>query len=526
MPESSERVRRPHHLHPTAWVVLLATAAAIALTLWLSFRRLSSYGYSLDLAIYDQAAWLVSRGASTAMSVRGLDVWGHHLNPVLWLFAPCYWLGVGTQSLLVTQAVVVGGATWPLYLLGRDLLRSRWAGTVLAAASLLSPAVSWMLRWDFHPEALAITPTLFAWWFAHRHRWWGYTAMIAVLLALREDLALQVSTIGVAIVIGALIARRRGEHRSITRRALIAGMASITAGALWFVLATRVVIPHFNHGATAFYEQSYFGPYGGSPAGVIRWIVAHPGRFARVAASPPRPWFAWRLIAPLGGLPLLSPLAWWIAAPQWLVAALGSHPGLRSIRFHYTAMLTGPLLIGTVDGLARVRRWALRARRPLARRAALAWLGASALATSALWSVTPLGDLDQWSQPGKPRAVLDRALALVPADASVSATFEVLPRLTQRRHAYLWPIPFLPFGNLWGNGGCTGMPDPGTIEYLVIVDRPWPAPNHLLAAMLGSSFEVLSREADVTVARRVTPPNAAELAARADSCRGMDGVER
>ena len=48
-----------------------------------------NYGtWAYDGAIYDQAIWLVSRGEQTFMTVRGMDVWGHHLNLVFFLLVP------------------------------------------------------------------------------------------------------------------------------------------------------------------------------------------------------------------------------------------------------------------------------------------------------------------------------------------------------------------------------------------------------------------------------------------------------
>ena len=46
-----------------------------------------NYGtWAYDGAIYDQAIWSVSRAQQTFMTVRGMDMWGHHLNLVFFLF--------------------------------------------------------------------------------------------------------------------------------------------------------------------------------------------------------------------------------------------------------------------------------------------------------------------------------------------------------------------------------------------------------------------------------------------------------
>ena len=40
------------------------------------------------------------------MTVRGLELFGHHVNPILLLFVPASWLGAGPGFLLVVQVLV------------------------------------------------------------------------------------------------------------------------------------------------------------------------------------------------------------------------------------------------------------------------------------------------------------------------------------------------------------------------------------------------------------------------------------
>ena len=60
------------------------------------------------------------------------------------------------------------------------------------------------------------------------------------------------------------------------------------------------------------------------------------------------------------------------------------------------------------------------------------------------------------------------ALALVPDDASVTATYQLLPHLAHREQIYDWPNPFVPA--YWGNDDCYRLPSPTAIDY-VVVDR-------------------------------------------------------
>ena len=56
----------------------------------------------------------------------------------------------------------------------------------------------------------------------------------------------------------------------------------------------------------------------------------------------------------------------------------------------------------------------------------------------------------------------------MPDDASVTATYGLLPHLSHREQIYDWPNPFVM--SYWGNDDEYRLPDPSTIEYIV-VDR-------------------------------------------------------
>ena len=94
-------------------------------------------------------------------------------------------------------------------------------------------------------------------------------------------------------------------------------------------------------------------------------------------------------------------------------------------------------------------------------------------------------------------------LDLVPDDASVTATYGILPHLSHREQIYDWPNPWVMA--YFGNDDGYRLPDPSAIEYLVI-DRRNVGEGHreLLASLVapGGEFDVLFDESDILVARR------------------------
>jgi uncharacterized membrane protein len=118
----------------------------------LTWKHHSNFGtFAFDMGIYDQAIWLLSRFHVPFVTVRGLNYFGHHVNPVTILFVPAYWLGAGPRFLYLVETIWMAAGAVPVYLLGRDRLGDPWLGAALAASFLAFPSLGWINRWHFHP---------------------------------------------------------------------------------------------------------------------------------------------------------------------------------------------------------------------------------------------------------------------------------------------------------------------------------------------------------------------------------------
>jgi uncharacterized membrane protein len=248
--------------------------------------------------------------------VRGLEWFGHHVVGITFLFVPFYWFGAGPHFLYLVQTAWLAAGAIPIWLLARDRLENPWTALPLAAAYLLYPSLEWINWWHFHPDALAITPLLFAYWLATRQRWGWYALAVGVALSCKEDAALSV------LMLGLLIAWR--GHRRVG-----AITAAVAAG--WFTLATRVIIPAAN-GVGTFYE-SYFAGFGDSSGEVAYNIVRHPTRVVDAATESGRLDYYRQLLAPVALLPLGSLPVLLIAGPQLLINVISAFGYTHSIRY-------------------------------------------------------------------------------------------------------------------------------------------------------------------------------------------------
>ena len=455
----------------------------------LRYDRFGTFGF--DLGIYDQGTWLLSRGKDPFVTIRGLELFGHHANIFLLFLAPFYRLGAGPIFLLVIQVFAQASGAIAIFLLARDLLKSKWAGVALGSVLLLNPTYQW-LTWEFfHPDAVAIGPLLFAYWAARNRRWRWFTAAAVLTVLCKEDLALAVAVLGIVMFF-------RGDRR---RGAIVAAASTV-----YFFFATRVLIPHEN-GIGPFYD-SFFGDLGTSPTQVAFNALRHPTKTWKLAdASDRRTWY-WRMLAPWAFLPLVDVRVLAIAGPTIFVNIVSSFPYTRDYRFHYSAIVVAGCAVATVEAIGWVSRSG-RARAGV-QAVMVSVVLVIAIVTSVMWGCAPYSKHYRdgiWPLDPDPRVALKaQAVAMVPGQASASVAYNIDTHMTHRAEIYEFPVPWCNIN--WGVHG-EHLDDPAKVQYLVL-ERDLigdPRDLALLQDLLSKEFSVIWENQGILVAKRVRPPD-------------------
>ncbi len=476
---------------PARWVLGAIVAVWSSVFIALGWIRHARFGtFSFDLGIYDQGAWLLSH-FKMFDTVKGLPLFGHHMNLVLVLLAPFYRLGAGPEFLLVVQVVAQASGAVAVFLLARDRLADRWLAVALAAVLLLNPTYQF-LTWEyFHPDALAIAPLLFAYWAARAERW-GWFALAAVLaLACKEDVAPAIAAIGILMAV-------RGHRR------IGAAVAVLATG--WFLVATRVLMPAFLGGLHPFYD-SYFGEFGNGMANVAGNVVAHPVRAAGAATRDDRLRYYQKMLAPFAFLPLAAAPTMLVAVPMLAINALTSFPYARDYRFHYSALVFAGLMVATVEAVAFLGR-----RRGVTR-VLVGLVLACSVVTTVTWGPSPIGAKYHsgiWPLANDPRNGARRAaVALIPGGQSVAATYNFVPHVAHRDRVYDFPEPWKVVN--WGIAG-DNIHDPGGVRWVIADRQQFGYPERaLLSRLLAGEFTVRYDRDDIVVAERTRPGGRIDL---------------
>ena len=410
------------------WSAVTAYAAGFAALSVLRHRAFSTGRF--DLGNMVQAVWATAHGHPLAVTdLRGEQVsrLGAHVDPILVLLAPFWWVWPSPSMLLTVQATAIALGALPVFRLALKHLGSERAALGFALAYLLYPALQWMTLSEFHPVALATPLLLYALWYLDEGRLVPFAAFALLAALTKEHVALVVAGLGVWYAVA------RGRR--------LEGLAIAAAGVAWTVVALAVIVPHFSEAGSSFYGR--YSEVGGSPQGILETAVDDPGRLLATVFGERSLGFVARLLVPLALAPLAAPLVALAALPEVGIDVLSATPTQTSIHFHYTAATIPPLMAASVFGaarLARRRRWPAEV---LALVVVAASLGSNyVLGAIPFWRELPGGETlgTRTMDVTEHDRIAERALRVIPGDAVVSATNSLGAHLSARRRVLSFPF--------------------------------------------------------------------------------------
>jgi uncharacterized membrane protein len=165
---------------------------------------------TIDLGYYDNIFYQSIHGRPLACSFLKAGHHGSaHFDPILVVLSPLYLLYPRAELLLVLQSFWLASGVFPAYLIGRDVLRSRYAGLVIAAVYALHPALHGANMYEFHSLTLIAPPVIWALYFLETGRTKAYWGTLALLLLIREDVPLLMCFVAAY----AILSRRPGYTR-------------------------------------------------------------------------------------------------------------------------------------------------------------------------------------------------------------------------------------------------------------------------------------------------------------------------
>jgi uncharacterized membrane protein len=395
-----------------AYAALFVLAAVVHYTVFKTPR--------LDLGDMVQAIWSTRHGhflQFTTLTGHQRDRLGFHVDPLLLVFVPLFWIRSWPLFLPIVQALAVASGSLPVFWLARKHLGSPRAGAHFALAFLLYPATqfnAFTLNSGFHAVSLAVPLVLYCIWFLDQDRLLAFSAVGLLAFATKEEIPLAVGCLGIWYAV------RRGR-RLFGASVFAVGLAFTLFDFLW-------VIPHFSpSGADPFAGR--YAAVGGTPQGIAHKLFSDPVALMHAVASAHKAVYLVLLVVPFLGLWLGEPLLVLGALPDLAINFLSNSPDQTAMNTQYTAGIVPFLVAASIFGLARLKRNASN----------ISLVVLALTAAIAVYSpILPLGG--EVGALGSPLvAAKAHALRLIPGHVPVSATNQLGGHLSTRPRVYEFP---------------------------------------------------------------------------------------
>ena len=423
---------------------LLVALAAAVYSVYFSYHTVVHHrnvlSSSLDLGLEENVIWnALHSGALFRTTPYGGptgNLIGEHAAYLSYAIAPIYALHQSAETILILQAVLIGAAAIPLYLVARQFL-GPWLSCLVGVLYVFYPPLHGSNLYDFHYPPLAPFFLWFTLYFALTRRTVGAVIFAILSLSVREDVSFGLMVIGIFLM--------------LTNRRSRAGLWLAAAGALYFVGMKLVIMPLQRGGQQAFIHQ-YAGLVGEGTqgfSGVMQTVLGNPPFTLGVLLDKDKLIYILEIFLPLAFFPLRRPIGLLCCVPGFLFTLLstGYHP-LYQISFQYTAHWTAYLFIALIANLAWLGQQAKRRGLP-----GVAWKHGwvAAITLGMLVTSYQLGGLIQHnatrggfgiyhfgttSEDWERRRTLGDLLAMVPRKAKIVSSENIVPHVSNRAFAY------------------------------------------------------------------------------------------
>ncbi|MBI3366755.1 DUF2079 domain-containing protein [Candidatus Roizmanbacteria bacterium] len=269
-----------------------------------------------------------------------------HNDPLLALIAPLYFVYSGPETLLILQTVILGLGAFAvfkiaLYILQKQRYKEIFA-LIFSLSYLLYPAMERSNIYEFHAVTLT---TSFLLWMVYvwlQKKYLLSFAFLVLSLISKEQVGLTTALFGIYSLY------RNSRNDKTVKFSLLFIIISV----VWVIVSFFIIIPYFRGGNH--FAVSRYGDFGDSPIRIIIGIIKNPYSLARYLFHINTLRYVIDLLGPLGFLSVISPIQLLIAIPEFTINLLSNTWGMKSIIYHYTAVITPFVFLSAIYGIRRI----------------------------------------------------------------------------------------------------------------------------------------------------------------------------
>ena len=381
-------------------------------------RYLSFSTPNFDFGIFSQMFYYMKTEfvpLTTCEREKLLSHFAVHLSPVYYLLLPVYFVFPSPITLQVAQAVILGSALIPLYLLARHFKLSNKCTLLIIIAAAFYPALAGGTMYDIHENAFLLPFILWLLYFAEKNKNIPMYIFMILTFTVKEDAAIYVAFIALYFIFSG----KKKLHGSIM----------LFSSVIYFVFAVTI-LKNFGEGAMTGRFDNFITDADKGLVDVIITIFKNPAYFLSQCMTAEKLLFILFMLLPLGFLPILSKK--WsqfiLIGPLVLINLMSNYTYQHSIYFQYVYGTMAVFFYLAVVNLSSAPK---NLKQYLAPTAAVFSIIMFA------FSMTPrLNYVERVSVNKEDYVKIRAALDTIEEDASVLSTTFYIPYLSQRKEVY------------------------------------------------------------------------------------------
>ncbi len=385
------------------------------------------YTGRFDLGNMDQAVWNTAHGRIFQITdPNGTDIisrLAYHADFLLILFAPFYYIWSDPRMLLLLQTVIVGIGSFYLYFFAQSILKNKNLALLIAFTYLMYSPLENSILFDFHAVTVATTFLIASFYYLEKKKYIFFSLFLILACLSKEEIWLIASLFGLYILLKKPFKK-------------IGFIMTVVSFAIFYFLVD-FAIPHSK--GTQHFALSYYSDFGDKPSNVIRNILLNPIKTFGILFQQEQLSYVFKLLLPLGFLPLLFPAAIIFAAPDLLIDLLSNNSNAHQIYYQYTAPITPFLFIASIYGVFHFLKKFPKIP-PLV-------IGLYLFITT-IFSAYTLGPLPQSLKPNIDMLIkplwyahdIDKFLSQIPKSYSIAATNNLGSHLSRRQKIFTIPV--------------------------------------------------------------------------------------
>ncbi|MDJ0600886.1 MAG: DUF2079 domain-containing protein [Crocosphaera sp.] len=213
-------------------ILILIGISLVILFICSSLKHILFQSTAWDLAIFDQAVYLISQEKTPISSFLNIHILGDHAAFIFYPLSLFYKIYPSVYWLLLIQAFSLSFAALPVYYLSQYNSLNQLKSLTLSLVYLLYPLIFNINLFDFHPDVIAVSSILWAILAAFWNNLGLFVLAIIITLSCKSVLSLTIIFMGLWLF--------------CFQKKQKLGCIAIALGVSWFIISTRLIIPIFS----------------------------------------------------------------------------------------------------------------------------------------------------------------------------------------------------------------------------------------------------------------------------------------